>query len=220
VRIHLLVEGPSEAALLNDWIPRLRLPTEVRVYPHAGKGKLPDQVEAPPNPRDRSLLHQLPAKLRAFGKGTDPVVILVDADDDACGDLKARIAAMVAEVAPKLSVVVRIAVEETESFYLGDWVAIREAFPNADRSHLEDYKPDSICGAWELFGRVVDDQSENKVAWASAMARTLAVTVERNASPSFRAFVRALQRVATPAPAPPPRKRRFRPTARTSRRRG
>ena len=31
------------------------------------------------------------------------------------------------------------------------------------------YEPDSICGTWERFGKIIDDPGGNKVAWAEAM---------------------------------------------------
>ena len=78
-----------------------------------------------PGPRHQGLLDQLPAKLRGYGKslaGMDClVVVLIDADDEDCKDLKTRLLRLYDELESKPpSVLFRIAVEETESWFLAD----------------------------------------------------------------------------------------------------
>lgn len=198
--IHVLVEGPSERALLGPWIKRLLPDADVRVHPHAWKGKIPSDLDAAPDPKQRGLLDQLPAKLRGFAsaKATHHVLVLVDADDEDCKQLKANIVKIAQRCAPLLDVTVRIAVEETEAFYLGDLRAIKAAFPDADTSVLEKvkYTPDQVCGAWELFGKVIHDGGENKVAWATAMAEHLTIKPAESRSPSFKALLGALKKLA------------------------
>lgn len=57
----------------------------------------------------------------------------------------------------------RIAIEETEAFYLGDPEAIRKAFPTAKTAKIKAYVQDSICGTAELFQEVIGASSEDKV---------------------------------------------------------
>ena len=93
----------------------------------------------------------------------------------------------------------RIAIEETEAFYLGDPRAIRAAFPEAKLRRMKDYQQDSICGTWELFQRVVDARSEDKVDWAERMASHLGTTWRgrgENRSPSFQQLCKGLFRLA------------------------
>ena len=217
--LHVLVEGPSERAFLDGWATRLLKGAAVKVHPHQGKGRLPDDVRAPPDPRNRSLLHQLPAKLRAFAAGPDAcgigVLVLVDADDDDCRTLAGAITATARSVAANLRFVARVAVEETEAFYFGDLRALKAAFPDADMILARSYVPDSVCGTWELFGRVVGDGGGNKVAWAEAMAQTMTTDSKRSRSPSFRALCRALERLVQPTTKPPVRTKRYRHVART-----
>ncbi len=198
--IHVLVEGPSERAFLEPWSKRFLKGALLKVHPHQGKGKLPSDLEATPNPKQRGLLDQLPAKLRAFASSANQLVVLVlvDADADDCVALKESIVEAVKTCAPKLRVVVRIAVEETEAFYLGDLAGLRLGFPGFDAKQAARYVPDSICDTWEFFGRVVGDGGENKVGWAETMGPVLTTTPSKSRSPSFRALCVGLRRLAAP----------------------
>jgi hypothetical protein len=202
VRLHVLVEGPSEEALAQGWLPRLLPRHAFTVIRHRGKGKLPGDALKVPDIRREGLLDQLPQKLRAYGRSLDPatdrVVVLVDLDDDDCRDLKRRLVALLDHCDPQLVVLFRIAIEETEAFYLGDPGAIREAFPEAKTRRMKDYEPDSICGTWELFQRVVDARSEDKVGWAERMAPHLGTEWSgkgANRSPSFQQLCKGLLRI-------------------------
>ena len=221
--VHVLVEGPSEQTLVERWAKRFLRKDVVRVHPHQGKGKLPKKLTARPDPRNRALLHQLPAKLRAFAAAPDSrengVLVLVDADDDDCRDLADSLLKAAKAVAGQLRVVIRVAVEETEAFYLGDLRALKAAFPDANLALARKYVPDSICGTWELFGEVVGDGGGNKVAWAEAMAPNLTTDPKRSRSPSFRALCRALRRLAQPLQRSPTRAKKRRHVARTDPRR-
>jgi hypothetical protein len=196
VTIHVLVEGASERALLECWAPRLLGNGIVRVHSHQGKGELPRDPTAAPDKRRRGLLDQLPAKLRGFANALHSnihhVVVLVDADKDEPKELAARISKIATQIAPGLSVTIRLAVEETEAFYLGDLKGMKLAFPDADMDQARAYIPDSIIDTWELFGTIVQDGGGNKVAWAEAMGPVLTTTASRSRSPSFQDLVRAL----------------------------
>ncbi len=188
MKIHVLVEGPSEKALLECWLPRAFRGHEFQVLKHSGKGRLPG---ARPNRRARGLLDLLPQKLRAYGKSfgdDDGVLVLVDADVQSCVDLKRDLVALAASINPRPHVVFRIAVEETEAFYFGDLAAIKLAYPGADHVAARAFTPDSICGTAERFGAVVGDGGNNKVAWAEAMGKLLTTDPSRSRSPSFKAF--------------------------------
>lgn len=199
--IHVFVEGPSEVALIEPWSKRLLKGCPVKVHPHEGKGRLPVDINARPDPRHRGLLDQLPAKLRAFASDAHihGIVVLVDADDDDCTALRTAIEQTAQTCSPNLRVVARIAIEETEAFYLGDLDALKRAFPDADMDRARSYKPDSICGTWEQLGEIINDDSGDKVGWAEKMGRILTTSPGKSRSPSFRALIRALRRLAAPA---------------------
>ncbi len=203
MRLHVLVEGSSEEALLVEWLPRLLPAHKFVIIKHRGKGTLPGDLSKTPDPKHQGLLDQLPAKLRAYGQSlnpdTDRVAVLVDLDDDDCRDLKQRMRGVLAVCDPTLTVKFCIAIEETEAFYLGDTAALKQAFPSVRPVKMKDYVPDSIIGAWELFRDVIGAKSEDKVGWARAMAPHLGIAFagrKANRSPSFRNFCRALRSLA------------------------
>ncbi len=156
-----------------------------------------------PDMRREGILDQLPAKLRAYGQAlnpeTDRVVVLVDLDKDDCLDLKRRLVALLSHCDPKPVVLFRIAIEETEAFYLGDPAAIKKAFPQARLQRMKDYEQDSICGTWEVFQRVIGARSDDKVGWAEQMASHLGTEWDgkgANRSQSFQQLCKGLLRTA------------------------
>ncbi len=202
MKLHVLVEGPSEEAWLRPWL-RLFLPHHTcHIIPHQGKGKLARNFSAPVEEKQRGLLDQLPAKLRVYGRelssSTDRVVVLVDADEQDCVDLKKRITDCVAACNPPPIVLVRIAVEETEAFFLGDAVAMKAAFGKLKTPKLNAYQQDSVCGTWEVLRDVIGVTvgSEDKVAWAEKIAPHLSHDPKKNESPSFRVLCSGLKSLA------------------------
>jgi Domain of unknown function (DUF4276) len=199
MKLHILVEGKSERAFLDGWLPRFLPGHTFQVIFHRGKGHLSGSPLTEVRGR-QGLLDQLPMKLRAFGRELDPltdrVLVLVDADRDDCHELKRRLVELAGQIEPSPTVLFRIAVEETEAFYLGDSKAIRRAYSGAKVARLKGYEQDSICGTWERFMEVIGASSEDKVAWAEAMGRQLSHNPKDNRSPSFRQLCRALRRLA------------------------
>jgi hypothetical protein len=202
MHIHVLVEGASEKALLEGFLPRFQPRHSHTVHAHQGKGNLP-VPGIPVDQRHRGLLDQLPAKLRAFGKSLSPavelVLVLVDADSDGCEELKARIVAVLDACDPRPTTMIRVAVEETEAFYLGDKRAIHKAFGTVRRAPYSTYGQDSVCGTWEVFQAVIGAPYDAKVRWAEKIAPHLSIAVSgkhRNRSPSFRQLCAALQMLA------------------------
>ena len=200
MRIHFLVEGLSEQAFLERWIPRFLPPQHsFKIIPHRGKGKIPGDPSKKPDPKRQGLLDQLPAKLRAYGKElrpeTDRILVLVDLDHNACPDLKTRMLDLLNYCSPPPTVLFRIAIEETEAFYLGDKLAIRNAFPKCKLSKRDSYIQDSICGTWELFREVIGETGEDKVAWAKQIGPHLTTRwrgIQGNLSESFRQLCRGI----------------------------
>jgi hypothetical protein len=207
LKLHILVEGSAEAALLRGWLRRFLPGHTTSVIQHRGKGRLPASPLAHPDPRREGLLDQLPAKLRAYGRSLDPatdrLLVLVDLDDDDCKELKARLVRTWESCDPQPVALFRIAIEETEAFYLGDPEAIRRAFPRARLAKLKSYEQDSICGTWELFQQVIQDRLVDKPGWAEKMGEHLGTAWKgpgANRSPSFQQFCRALLWLAGESP--------------------
>lgn len=151
------------------------------------------------------LLEALPRLLRGYARAAASdtslrVVVLVDADTEACVDLKRRldrmaIDARVASRSPsdsRLIVLNRIAVRELEAWYFGDWAAIRVAYPKCPRKPPSQCRnPDAVhAKTSDVFKRVLRNagyqNAISKVRWAEQIGPEL--DPSRNSSASFRAF--------------------------------
>lgn len=220
MKIYVLVEGPSEREFLDAWAPRAFPGHTFKVLVHQGKGRLPRKTQDMPVPRARGMLDLLPATLRAFGESLDrdseAVLVLVDADEDDCRKLKADLTAMAATIDPCPRVIFRIAVEETEAFYLGDLAGLRSAFPDADMPKARAYANDTVCRTAELFDAVVRDGSMNKVGWARRMGAKLTTDPAKSRSPSFKALWAGIAKLVAHTPAKPKPSRKFRHVASTA----
>jgi len=205
MKVHILVEGASERVFFDRWAPRAFPDHEFVVRPYQGKGKLPRDPAARPDPRHRGLLDLLPATLRAYGAtsamAADGVLVVVDLDDENREELERRLAAIAQASAP-LRVVMRLAIEELEAFYLGDLRALETAFPDADMLTARDYVADSIVGTAELFGKVIGDDGLRKVMWADCMGARLGTTPSGSRSPSFKALHAGIRELVSVAAQP------------------
>ncbi len=155
--LDFLVEEPSMERFLRALLPRL-LPQNrtFEVHPFQGKS---------------NLLGKLGARLRGYASWLPEdwrIVVIVDRDNDDCVELKKRLEAIALAAglrtrtnagAAKWQLVNRIAIEELEAWYFGDWKAVREAYPRVapnipQRQGFRD--SDTIAGGtWEAFERVM-----------------------------------------------------------------
>lgn len=222
MKLHFLVEGTSEVKLLEGLLPRLIPKHQFEIYPHQGKGKLPDDPRLPPDLKRRGVLDLLPATLRAWGKyfspETDRVVLLVDLDNDDRSLLLEKLANMLAVIEPAPSCLFRIAVEEVEAWYLGDWAALKRAFPKAKKALWTTYEQDAIVKTWEFLQTIIQDPMDRKTSWAEKMGIELNVVEgdSANRSPSFQKFCSGVRRLAGDvSPSPQASKQRAAQRART-----
>jgi len=188
----ILVEEPSSEAAIRALLPRfLGVDVTFDVYPHGGK---------------EDLLAKLPARLRGYAAWLPPnwrIIVLVDRDDDDCRELKkrlegiAKVAGMVSRSAnlDEHSVVTRLAIEELEAWFFGDWSAVREVFPkvNATVPSKSRYRdPDAIAGGtWQALQQIL--QAAGYMEGGLRKIETARVVAERmdpaqNTSRSFQAF--------------------------------
>ncbi|MBQ0942239.1 DUF4276 family protein [Ideonella sp. 4Y16] len=196
----LLVEEPSMEAFLQALLPRV-LPQGCSFQVRAFQGK--DDLLAKLESRLRAYAQYLPSDWR--------LIVVVDRDDEDCQALKARLNALsdragllsrsqaVAAGAADWQVAHRIAVEELEAWYFGDWQAVQAAYPRVSpgiprgRGFRD---PDAIAGGtWEAFERVLQRHGYFKAGLAKIQAaRELGRHLEpaRQRSPSFQAFHAAL----------------------------
>ncbi len=205
----VLVEGHADVPIVHEILCRrfgLVEKINFQIHPHEGKGQLPIYPNNPPEPQRRGLLDVLPAKLRAWASlPTDHVVVvLVDADQDDCIELKARLLNMYVGLPKKPGkVLFRIAVEESESWLIADLFAVRAAYPKAKTQKISAVVPDSVIGASErlaeALGRKRDFNRSDKREWAKAIMPHVDLNAPR--SPSLRAFIEGVSRyVVGPTP--------------------
>lgn len=195
--IEFLVEERSMEAFLTPLLKRC-LPAGCTFQIHAHQGKL-------------ALLRKLENRLKGYASFLPEnyrIVVIVDMDQDQCDQLKstleeacthAGLRSRRAAGGPQWQVVTRIAIEELEAWYFGDWQAVCRAFPGVSTTipRRAGYrKPDAIQGGtWEAFERVLKQgghykQGLPKVRAATAMGRYM--KPDDNCSPSFQVFWQAI----------------------------
>jgi hypothetical protein len=206
--VEVLCEGEADVPVLREVLTRrfgLAEDDEFRIHPHQGKGKLPplDRLLAEPNSAQNQLLTQLPIKLSNYGKQATSqfqivVVVLVDADDDDCRALKRSLLAVYDSLKYRPThCLFRIAVEETESWFLADAQAVKRAYSSVDLDVLDRHGPDTVCGAWECLSEALGYERAVgqglKTRWAEEIAPHLNLAAPL--SPSLRAFIEGVHRV-------------------------
>jgi hypothetical protein len=158
------------------------------------------------------LLKNAPDRLKGYAAWLPEhwrILVLLDRDDDDCDRLKARLERMAADAGlltktsaghgQRFQVVNRIAIEELEAWYFGDWAAVQSAYPRVSASvpRKAGFRdPDAIAGGtWEAIERVL-----KKAGYFSSglrkleLARSVAghMDIQRNRSRSFQAFIGAV----------------------------
>ena len=199
--MEVLVEEQSAEKALESLLPKILGPdTQFAIRVFQGKA---------------DLLAKLPSRLAGYSTwvrdANTRIVVLLDRDDDDCLELKKRLETMAVDggfVTPSTAhdgnaatLLLRIAVEELEAWFLGDVPALRAAYPRVPRSlgeraGLRD--PDAVAGTWEALERVLKRHGYQvtglrKVETARAVAS--AMNVEDNRSASFATFRDGLRRL-------------------------
>jgi hypothetical protein len=195
--VEVLVEEPSMGEVLRELLPRLLGPVSFQIHVFLCK---PD------------LIKRLPERLLGYARwmpATWALLVVVDRDRDDCFELKKNLERAASEagfikgfeaIGTGRAVVNRIAVEELEAWYFGDWNAVRTAYPRVPPTlpNKRKYRdPDAIAGGtWEAFERELQRAGYYrggipKLQVARAIAPHL--TPECNASHSFQVFLRAVR---------------------------
>lgn len=203
--VEVLVEEPSAAEALRLLLPNvLGDAITFEVYAHQGKS---------------DLLARLPELLRGYAKwlpDTYRVLVVVDRDGDDCVALKARLEEMARDAGlPTRTVpdpdghwfvVNRIAIEELEAWFFGDWNAVRAAYPKVGATIPKQaaYRdPDAIRGGTaEALERVLQEKGYFTTGLRKTeAARAIAARMQpaQNTSPSFRVLVEALSELVSAA---------------------
>jgi hypothetical protein len=187
-RVEVLVEEPSMEAALRALLPRMLGSVSFEVYAFSCKSQ---------------LLKELPKRLRGYASwlpDTWRVVVVIDRDDEPCRKVKRTLEAMANKAGlatrttsrQRYAVVNRVAIEELEAWYFGDWAAVRKAYPRVTEGVDRQAKfraPDAITGGtWEAFERCLQKVGYfttglRKIEAAGAIAPHM--DPMRNTSPSF-----------------------------------
>ena len=191
--LEILVEEPSMEHALHAILPKIIKEKSFRIYPSRGK---------------RDLLENLPKRLRGYARSlpdSHRIIVVIDRDNDDCQELKSRIETMAQKAGLRIrddhrgpaQVIVRIAIEELEAWYFGDWAAVQAAYPKAGKPPQHCRAPDAIRGGtWEAFERVMKQSGYFASGLRKIEAATkIAVHIDPvgNTSPSFQALRRALE---------------------------
>lgn len=204
----VLVEGASDLPTVKEILERKYALVEgqhFRIHAHKGKGKLPTNILSKPDPKHQGLLDQLPAKLKGFGKSLPEyavVLVVVDADDEEPATLLGRLNSMFAALPVKPRVIFRLAIEETESWFIADIHAVGKAFPGqVNKRVLRAIEPDAIVGASQKLAIALGLNPKmiagpTKFAWAEKIAPHL--NLETPNSPSFRKLIQGIGGVIGP----------------------
>ena len=179
-------------AALRLLLPRVLGDLSFEVYPHQGK---PD------------LLARLPERLCGYAAWLPDdyrIVVVVDRDDDDCSEVKQQLEQIASNAGLRsrsqaggqpYQVVNRLAIEELEAWYFGDWDAVLSAYPKMPATIPRKAKyrdPDAITGGtWEAFERVLQragyfQTGLRKIEAARAIAEHW--KPQDNRSRSFQAF--------------------------------
>ena len=198
----ILVEERSMEAFLAELLPRL-LGDQISfaIHAHQGKADLINKL----NGRLRGYANWVPATARIF--------VVVDLDDDDCKALKHQMeqAATTAGLSTRSSsdntcwrVVNRLAIEELEAWFFGEWTGVRKAYPRVPENvprRAAYREPDQIHGGtWEALERVLKKAGYfsgglRKLEAARAIGQYLDPAL--SISPSFITFRDALLEAAT-----------------------
>lgn len=141
------------------------------------------------------LEKSIPRKLRAWKEPGVRFIILRDNDRHDCRELKKRLLDL-CKGSGRSDTIVRIVCQELEAWYFGDPEALAEGFGDPrlrrirDRSQYRD--SDEIPYPGRELERLVP--SYQKLSGARRMAAH--VEAERNNSPSFRVFLKAVDELA------------------------
>lgn len=180
-----LLEEPSARDLLEGLLPKL-LPPGLVVRYLVFEGK-------------QDLERQLVRKMRLWCQPDSAFVVLRDQDAADCRAVKAKLQALVAQ-SQRSPTLVRVACRELESWVVGDWQAVAEAFeqPNlSEHGAKEAYRdPDQLVRPVESLRRYIPEYQKRDGA------RRVGVLLDpqRNQSRSFRAFCSGVQKLVAGVP--------------------
>jgi hypothetical protein len=210
MRFDFLIEDQSGAKAMKELIPKLLGESiTFKVHPYKGLGHIPRDLKPKTDASRRILLDQLPKILNGYNSSnySGIIVIICDLDNKDEEEFFNELKKVAEACEVRFQIILGIAVEEFEAWYLGDLKAIRLAYPLAKDNILNSYKNDAICGTWEVLADALyrggckalskkgwKEVGRQKSIWAEKISPHM--NVDENASPSFQRLRSQLRRVA------------------------
>lgn len=192
MRVEFLLEEPSMAEFLKNLLPRILPPTY----------KIDENVFLRPHQGKNNLLKSIEKKIKGFSNYHENIkfVILHDQDSNNCVDLKNQIINICAQNTlffDKDKFLIRIVCKELESWYLGNFDAIEQAYPSKIKAskYKNDSKyrnPDNTKEKPSELMKKLLPKDFQKVKSAREISKFIAT--EKNTSTSFQVFVSGLRR--------------------------
>ena len=196
-KLIFLLEEPSMESALNNLLPQLANDIDCEIRQFQGKS---------------DLLKQLPDRLRGYAQwlpSSWAIIVLIDRDDEDCLQLKQKLEHIatssglltktVASQGQAFQVANRVAIEELEAWFFGDWQAVQTAYPRVSTSipNKATYRnPDGIKGGtWEALERELKRGGYFKTGLRKIeVAREISkyMNASQNISHSFQIFKEAI----------------------------
>jgi hypothetical protein len=192
MHIEFLVEEPSTEVALKFIVPKIIGDTHtLKIHNFQNKDR---------------LLKRLPERMKSYANFVHDdwrIVILVDEDRSDCQELKRKLCDATSVVTKHKGNIVlhRIAVEELESWFIGDVTAIRSEYEKIPVSLSQQAKfrnPDAIKGGtWEQLDKILKkygyETGLQKIDFAQKVSPHM--DVENNLSRSFQIFRDGLRNI-------------------------
>ena len=215
MHFEILVEDKSGSIAVNAILEKILganyLNHSWTLHAYKGIGRIPRNLRGTLDPAKRILLDRLPKILQGYGRSLDSslcaVIIVLDLDNRDCMAFKRNLIDILDVCDPRPNALFRFAIEESESWLLGDRNAIKAAYPYAKDGIMNSYEQDSICNTWEVLADAVQTGGAArlrksgwpeigvvKCEWAENIAPHM--DVNSNRSKSFQVFRDGVRRLA------------------------
>lgn len=212
MHFEFLIEDISGKKILEILIPKIidNSIHSFRVISYKGIGAIPKNLKTSKDASKKALLNQLPRLLAGYGRtyqynqSENVVIVVCDLDDKDKESFLLELNDVLKSCNPAPQASFCLAIEEIEAWLLGDFAAIKKAYPKAKDSVLANYKNDSICGTWEVMADAIvtggakklkqlgfHETGLQKTNWAINISPHMDVT--KNKSPSFNKFKKILE---------------------------
>ncbi|GAA1986922.1 DUF4276 family protein [Amycolatopsis minnesotensis] len=193
VTVQLLVEEPSTKQALGVILPKIVPNVPFEIVQFQGK---------------QDLLKRLPGLLKGYAVRLEwellRIVVVIDRDLDDCAELKRKLVRIADDAGlPRSAVLFRIAIDELESWFLGDVPALCAAYPRVPANLGEQARyrdPDATGKALRALEHVLKSNGYHRDHLAKVKAAVgigVHMDVEANRSRSFQVFRDGLRRLVS-----------------------